>query len=47
MLAHTFLAVTAHKTKKGGADRENNQASQTIHPASRPNRKPRHRSTDV
>jgi SRSO17 transposase len=47
MLAHTFLAVTAHKTKKGGATKPNRRPSQTIHPANRPNRKPRHPSTDV
>jgi SRSO17 transposase len=34
MLAHTFLAITAHKAKKGGATTANNQTS-------KPNRNPR------
>jgi len=47
MLAHTFLAITAHKTKKGGANKPNNKTNTTIDPTSRPNRKPRHRSIDA
>ncbi len=45
MLAHTFLAVTAHKTKKRGASKPNNPASTATHPPNPPNPKPRHPST--
>lgn len=44
MLAHTFLAVTAHKAKKGGANNENGRK---IGPTDRPRRKPRHPSIDA
>lgn len=47
MLAHTFLAVMAHKAKKGGTNTPNNTTSKKTHPACRPNRKPHHRSTDA
>lgn len=47
MLAHTFLAVTAHKAKKRGAHTVHNQTSMTIHPTHQPHRKPRHPSTDA
>ena len=40
MLAHTFLAVTAHKSKKRGAN------TPRIHPPNPPNRKPSRRSTN-
>jgi len=43
MLAHTFLAITAHKTKKG-APVKLNQTRSTTHPA---NRKPHLPSIDV
>ena len=46
MLAHTFLAVTAHKAKKRGPNKPNNQTDRIIHPTSRPNPKPRHPSID-
>jgi SRSO17 transposase len=45
MLAHTFLAVTAHHAKKRGANTPHNQTSPKIHPTPRPNRKPLHPST--
>jgi SRSO17 transposase len=44
MLAHTFLAVTAHKTKKGDPAEPNSHIGGNIHPA---NQKPRPPSTDV
>jgi SRSO17 transposase len=47
MLAHTFLAVTAHNAKKRGPNTVNNQTSMTIHPTSQPHPKPRHPSTDA
>ena len=47
MLAHTFLAVTAHKAKKRGPNKPNNQTNKTTDPTSRPNQKPRHPSTDA
>ncbi len=40
MLAHTFLAVTAHTTKKGGANKPHSRTS-------KPDRKPRHASIDA
>jgi SRSO17 transposase len=43
MLAHTFLAITAHKAKKRGANNPNNWHD----PARRPNRKPRHALIDA
>lgn len=46
MLAHTFLAITAHKTKKRGANKPSSSTSTTIHPASRPNPGP-HPYTDI
>ena len=39
MLAHTFLAVTAHKAKKGAANQQDNQPRSTLQPTSRPSRK--------
>jgi SRSO17 transposase len=39
MLAHTFLAVTAHKAKKGAANQQDNQPRRTLQPTSRPSRK--------
>jgi len=33
MLAHTFLAITAHTTKKGGPNTPNSQKKTTFHPA--------------
>ena len=33
MLAHTFLAITAHTTKKGGPSTPNSQKKTTFHPA--------------
>ena len=47
MLAHTFLAVTAHHAKKGGANTANRQTSRKTHPPRRPNPKPHHLSTDA
>lgn len=47
MLAHTFLAVTAHHAKKRGANTVNNQTSLTTHPTHQPHRKPRRPSTDA
>ena len=47
MLTHTFLAVTAHHTKKRGANTPHNETSRKIHPTPRPNRKPLHPSTDA
>jgi SRSO17 transposase len=44
MLAHTFLTITAHTTKKGGATEPHSQPSTTIHPPSRPNQTSRHPS---
>lgn len=38
MLAHTFLAVTAHKAKKRGAETGNSQTSETTHPTTKPRR---------
>jgi SRSO17 transposase len=46
MLAHTFLAVTAHKAKKKDANTPNRRTGQTTRPANRPNRKPSHPSTN-
>jgi SRSO17 transposase len=43
MLAHTFLAITAHKAKKRGANKPNNLQNK----ARRPNRKPRHPPIDA
>ena len=45
MLAHTFLTITAHTTKKGGANTPESSTPTTIHPATRPNHKPHHPST--
>jgi SRSO17 transposase len=42
MLAHTFLAITAHTTKKGGAAEPLSPTSGIIHPASGPDQTPRH-----
>ena len=39
VLAHTFLAVTAHKAKKGAANQQDNQPRRTLQPTSRPSRK--------
>jgi SRSO17 transposase len=47
MLVHTFLAVTAHKAKKGGPTKPNNQTNKTTDPTNRPNPKPRHPSIDA
>jgi SRSO17 transposase len=47
MLAHTFLSITAHTTKKRGASTPNSSTNTTLHPLNRPNRKPRHPSTDA
>lgn len=48
MLAHTFLTVTAHTAKKGGTNTPNNLTNRRrTHPTRRPNRKPRHQSTDA
>jgi SRSO17 transposase len=44
MLAHTFLAITAHTTKKRGASKPNNEQKTTTHPTNRPNQKPHHPS---
>ena len=46
MLTHTFLAVTAHKAKKRGADKPDNRTEKQIHPATRPNRKQNHPPTN-
>jgi SRSO17 transposase len=46
MLAHTFLAVTAHKAKKRGAKTPNRRTDQTIHATNPPNRKSSHPSTN-
>lgn len=46
MLAHTFLAITAHTTKKGGPHTPRGETSTTIHPTGQ-NRKPRHPSIDA
>jgi len=43
MLAHTFLAITAHTTKKRGANKPTSQTSTQTHP----NQKPHHPSTDA
>jgi SRSO17 transposase len=45
MLAHTFLAITAHTTKKRGANTPESSTPTTIHPATQPNQKPHHPST--
>ena len=45
MLAHTFLAVTAHKAKKRGPTKPNNQTNKTTDPTSQP--KPHHPSIDA
>jgi SRSO17 transposase len=45
MLAHTFLAITAHTTKKRGASTPESSTPTTIHPATRPDQKPHHPST--
>jgi SRSO17 transposase len=45
MLAHTFLAVTAHTTKKRGTTTPNNPTTTTTHPTNPPNPKPRHPPT--
>jgi len=47
MLAHTFLAVTAHTAKKGGPHAPRSETRPIIHPTRRPNRKPRHLSVDA
>lgn len=47
MLAHTFLAVTAHQAKKRGTNPADNKTNPTTHPRRRPHRKPRHPSTDA
>jgi SRSO17 transposase len=46
MLAQTFLAVTAYKTKKRGADSPTNPPHRTTRPAEPPNPKPPHQFTD-
>ena len=45
MLAHTFLAITAHTTKKRGTNTPESSTPTTIHPATQPNQKPHHPST--
>jgi len=47
MLAHTFLAITAHTTKKGDPSTPHSQPNTIIHPTHQPTRKPRHPSIDV
>lgn len=47
MLAHTFLAITAHKAKKRGSNTPTNSTNATPRPAPRPNQKPRHPSADA
>jgi SRSO17 transposase len=47
MLAHTFLAVTAHKAKKRGTTTPNNHISVKIPPTSQPHRTPGHPCTDA
>jgi len=44
MLAHTFLAITAHTTKKRGTTTPNNPTTTTTHPKNPPNPKLRHPS---
>jgi len=46
MLAHTFLAVTAHTAKKGDPHPPRSQPNPTIHPSGQPNQNPPHPSTD-
>jgi SRSO17 transposase len=47
MLAHTFLAITAHKAKKRGANKPSSSTNTTTQPTNRPHQKPRHLSADV
>jgi hypothetical protein len=47
MLAHTFLAVTAHHAKKRGSTTSHNETSRKIHSPPQPNRKRLHPSTDA
>lgn len=47
MFTHTFLAVIAHKAKKGGAKRPSEQATTDTHATPRPNQQPDHRSTET
>lgn len=50
MLAHTFLAVTAHAEKKGGTDipkNQNNPAPPSAPPASPPTPTPHNQFTDA
>jgi SRSO17 transposase len=47
MLAHTFLAITAHTAKKGGAVEPRSQTSTIIYPTNGLNPKPRHPSIDA
>ena len=42
MLAHTFLAITAHQAKKRGAATPNTTTNQTTHPTHRRNPQPHH-----
>lgn len=46
MLTHTFLAVTAHKAKKRGADQPENRTKKQTHPATRPNPKQNRQPTN-
>jgi SRSO17 transposase len=46
MLAHTFLTITAHTTKKGALDKPNNPPNTTTHPPLPPNRTPHHPPID-
>jgi SRSO17 transposase len=46
MLAHTFLAVTAHTAKKRAPHPPCGQPNPTIHPNGQPNQNPPHPSTD-
>jgi len=47
MLAHTFLAITAHKAKKGATSQPGNQTPTTIYQAIPPNPKYHAPFTDV
>ncbi|MCA1682271.1 MAG: IS701 family transposase [Actinobacteria bacterium] len=47
ILAHTFLSIIAHTTKKRGANKPNSETNTTTHPARQPNQKPRHPPLDA
>lgn len=47
MLAHTFLAITAHTTKKGGHNTPGRPERTRLHPPSRSNQKPPHPFTNA